>query len=69
MTAFNHLDKYVFELIDDDDILAFQDALFKTVGGRKNEFHTDVYFLQPFLTSSADTHYFARKYNRWQTTS
>ncbi len=69
LTIFNHLDKYVFELIEDDDILAFQETLQATVGGRKREIHQDVYFLQPFFTSKDDVEYFARRYNRWQSTS
>ena len=69
ITAFNHLDKYVFELVEDKDILAFQEKLHAVVGGRKREFHHDVYFLQEFLSSADDVHYVARKYNVWKPTT
>ena len=64
-TVFTHLDKYIVELIADDEILAYQQQMHATLGGRAHEIHTDVYFLQSFFTSSQDVDYFARRYNTW----
>lgn len=68
-TVFNHLDKFVVEVVADGDIHAYQQQMMATLGGRAHEFHDDVYFLQPFFTSKDDVNYFARKYKTWQTTS
>jgi|688.fasta_scaffold2449521_2 hypothetical protein len=68
-TVFNHLDKFVVEVVADGDIQAYQQQMMATLGGRAHEFHDDVYFLQPFFTSKDDVNYFARKYKTWQTTS
>lgn len=65
-TVFNHLDKFVVELVADEDIVKYQDILMNTVGGRKHEIRDDVYFLQPLFTSTSDVDYFARKYNTWK---
>ena len=65
-TVFNHLDKFVLEVVADADIEAYQRQLKETLGGYAHEFHRDVYFLQPFFTSSQDLDYFARKYKEWQ---
>lgn len=68
-TVFNSLDKYTIELVDDKDILAYQEHLFATVGGLKFELHPEVFFVQRFLRSSTDVEYFARKYNPWTNAS
>jgi hypothetical protein len=65
-TVFNHLDKFVLEVVADDDIDAYQEEMRQTVGGHAHEFHRDVYFVQPFFTSTRDVEYFARKYKAWQ---
>lgn len=65
LTVFNHLDKYVVDVIADSDILTYQTQLKETLGGRAHEFHRDVYFLQPFFTSKQDVDYFVRKYKTW----
>lgn len=65
LTVFNHLDKYVFEVVADEDIQTYQQQMTLTLGGRAHEFHDDVYFLQPFFTSKDDVNYFARKYKTW----
>ena len=62
--VFDHLDKFVYEVVNDEDILAYQAHLCAKVGGAKQALHTEVYFLQPFVNSD-DTHYFARRYNTW----
>jgi hypothetical protein len=61
-TAFNHLDKYVHEIVEDKDILDYQTTLYKEEGGHKHEINPAVFFLQPFLSSSKDVEYFARRY-------
>jgi hypothetical protein len=65
-TVFNHPDKFVVEVVDDADIEAYQERMTRTIGGRAHEFHRDVYFLQPFFTSTQDEEYFVRKYKEWQ---
>jgi hypothetical protein len=64
-TPFNHLDKFVVELVEDKDILTYQTVLHKTVGGRTFPLHTDVWFSQQFVTSVNDVEYFARRYPCW----
>ena len=53
-TAFNHLDKFVVELVEDKDILTYQSVLHKTVGGRTFPLNTDVGFAHRFVTSVND---------------
>jgi hypothetical protein len=65
-TAFNHLDKYVYQVVNDEDILAYQIALHERSGGRIHEINQDVFFLQQFLTTHNDVEYFARRYNTWR---
>jgi hypothetical protein len=64
-TAFNHPDKYVFEMVADEDIHAYQRQMVSVIGGRAHEFLTDVYFLQPFFASKDDVDYFVRKFKPW----
>jgi hypothetical protein len=64
-TVFNHVDKYVVELVEDKDILTYQDVLHKTVGGRTFDIYSDAQFNQKFVTSSNDVEYYARKYACW----
>lgn len=64
-TAFNHPDKYVFEMVADEDILAYQKQMKEAIKGRVHEIMQDVYFLQPFFTSKDDVEYYVRKYSPW----
>ena len=61
-TMFNHIDKYVCEIVDDKDILAYQVTLHEKVGGHPHELNQSVFFLQQFLSSHNDVEYFARRY-------
>ena len=65
-TPFNHLDKFVVELVEDNDILTYQTVLHKTVGGRTYPLNTDVWFSQQFVTSVNDVEYVARRYPCWR---
>lgn len=67
-TVFNSLDKYTIELVDDKDILAYQEHLLTTCGGQTFELHPDVFFIQKLCTSRDDVEYFARKYKTWHPT-
>jgi hypothetical protein len=69
MTVFNHPDKYVFEMVEDEHILAYQTQMVNVIGGHAHEIMTDVYFLQPLFTSKDDVEYFARKYKVWRSPS
>jgi len=60
-----HMDKYVTQLVEDKDILAYQEVLYAAHGGRRFELNLDVYFSQQFVTTADDVEYFARKYNAW----
>ncbi len=64
-TAFLDMDKYIVDVIADDDILAYQTHLLRTYGGQGHEVQTYVYFLQPFATTASGVCYFARKYKTW----
>ncbi len=63
-TQFIHLDRYVVDIVADDDILEYQKQLAKKVNGKTYEFH-DVKFLQQFVTAAEGFDYFVRKYNTW----
>lgn len=65
-TMFNHIDKYVYEIVEDKDILGYQTKLYQQVGGRTHELNQTVFFLQQLVTSKDDVEYFARRYNTWQ---
>ena len=62
-TMFNHVDKYVCEIVEDKDILAYQTKLYEQVGGRTHELNQSVFFLQQLVTTQDDVEYFARRYN------
>jgi len=64
-TIFVDMDKYVASVIADDDILAYQSFLLRVLGGHPHAIDTEVYFLQPFVTTEARTPYFARRYKPW----
>jgi len=64
-TVFLSMDKYIVDVIADDDILAYQTQLLRALGGQCHEVHTYVYFIQPLVTTKAGVCYFARKYKTW----
>jgi hypothetical protein len=64
-TVFLDMDKYIVDVLADDDILAYQTHLLKAYGGQGHEVQTYVYFMQPFMTTKQGVHYFARKYKTW----
>ena len=64
-TEFIHLDRYVVDLVEDDDILEYQAQLVVKANGKAYEIH-DVKFLQQFVTSADGFEYFVRKYKVWQ---
>jgi hypothetical protein len=64
-TAFLDMDKYIADVIADDDILDYQRFLVKTLGGQFHTIHTNVYFMQPFATTASGMAYFARRYKTW----
>ncbi len=63
-TPFDHLDRYIVDIVSDDDILEYQKQLVVKAGGKPYEIH-DVNFLQQFVTSAEGFDYFVRKYNIW----
>ena len=65
-SVFLDMDKYIVDVIADDDILAYQTKLLKAYGGQGHEIQTYVLFMQPFMTTSSGVHYFARKYKLWE---
>ena len=65
-TLFNHLDKYVYEIVNDEDILKYQLALHEKVGGQIHDINQEVLFLQQFVSSHNDVEFSARKYKTWQ---
>ena len=68
-TAFLDMDKYIADVVSDDDILEYQYLLVRTLGGQSHTIHTDVYFMQPFATTTSGVAYFARKYKAWANTA
>ena len=61
-TVFLNLDKYIYELVSDEDILEYQNNLKKRVDGFSYEILENVYFLQPFVCSKDGQEYYIRKY-------
>ena len=61
-TVFYQVDKYVVDLVEDDDISAYQDMLSNTSGGMRIEFHTDVHYIQPFFRTPDGVDYSVKKY-------
>lgn len=61
-TAFRTLDKFVIGLVEDEDIYKYQDMLARSVGGRKEEFHTNNLFLQSFVSTTEDAGFYVRRY-------
>ena len=63
--AFNHVDKFVVEVVEDKDIVAYQQMLLRVLGGRLVEFHLNVPYNQQIFTSLQGVVYFAKKYTSW----
>jgi hypothetical protein len=64
-TPFNHIDRFVVDMVEDDDIVEYQVQL-AAIGGRVHEVRNDVYFLQSFFSPEKGGDYFARKYKTWR---
>jgi hypothetical protein len=62
-SQFLNLDKHVYALVNDEDILTYQRLLSKD--GCFYEIHLDVSFLQLFAISWDGVFYYARKYSAW----
>jgi hypothetical protein len=65
VSPFLHLDKYVFALVEDKDIFEFREDLVRRMGGNSYEFNSDVFFLQQFVTTKDDVHFFVRRFDVW----
>ena len=63
-TEFQNLDKYIYDLVDDEDILEFQEHLGL---GKKSDINQNVYFLQEFFETKSGTRFYARKYTPFTT--
>jgi hypothetical protein len=63
-SVFNHLDRYVVTVVEDNAILDYQRYLVASTSGHPYEIH-DVPFLQAFVKSDVAGDFFARKYNVW----
>lgn len=61
-TTFHALDKFIVGLVEDKDILVYQNELAMRLGGRKQEVHTNNPFLQLFLTTD-EVDYYVRRYD------
>lgn len=62
--VFNHLDKNVVALVEDDAIFQYQRELAQSTSGTSYEIH-DVSFLQLLVKSDIAGDFFARKYKIW----
>lgn len=58
-SEFQNLDKHIYDVVEDEDILEFRDYL---GAGKKSDINQDVYFLQEFFESKAGVRFYARKY-------
>lgn len=68
-SIFTHMDKYVVDIVTDEDILNYQNFLMsKYPGAIPYAILPTVRFLQPFLKTSDDIDYFVRKYEMWTLT-
>jgi hypothetical protein len=64
-TAFNHLDKFVVDVVNDAELPLYQEKLHAAVGGSWHDVNLVVHFLQPFITSASGVAYFVRQYKPW----
>jgi len=58
ITIFTHIDKNIFGLVEDKDILEFQKSLAASTGEMSHELTLDCFYLQNFVGNQ----YFARRY-------
>ena len=58
-SEFQNLDKHVYDVVEDADILTFQDHLGE---GKKSDINLSVYFLQEYFESNRGIRYYARQY-------
>lgn len=64
--VFLHLDKFVYELVESDDIIEYQEELLKRFpGGRKHEFVESASHLQPFFTTLDGKEFHVRNFSTW----
>ena len=63
-TQFTDLDKYVYQVVDDKDILADQTMLASTQTGEAEPFLSIVPFIQPFVRTDKGM-YYIRRYSLW----
>jgi len=63
-TQFTDLDKYVYQLVDDANILAYQTMLATTQKGEAEPFLSIVPFIQPFVRTD-NCMYYVRRYTLW----
>jgi hypothetical protein len=64
-TPFTYLDKYVVDLVEDKDILAYQEGVLAVHGGRMFDLNLQACFSQQMVRTADDVSYFARKYTVW----
>jgi hypothetical protein len=68
-TIFNHLEKNIVALVEEKDIVAYQEALCGTVGS-KHVLDRESPHCQPFVSFQKDFQdYYARKYVPWDPTT
>ena len=63
-TEFQNLDKYIYDVVEDEDIMVFQDYL---GDGKKSDLNQNVYFIQEFFEASNGVRFYARKYEPFTT--
>jgi hypothetical protein len=64
ISVFRDMDKYILCIVEDKDILVFQEHLWTSLGGRKQEIYSNNPYLQP-LVITEHHEYYARKYIPW----
>lgn len=68
--VFLHLDKFVYELVEPENIVNYQRHLSeKFPGGRVHEFIETANHLQPFFTASDGQCFFVRNFPVWRSTN
>jgi hypothetical protein len=61
-TPFLHLDKYVYAVVEDADILEYQSSMVDALGGTVVPIRTYVDYLQEFFAADDGTRFYVRKY-------
>jgi hypothetical protein len=64
-TSFDNVDKHVIDVVEDDDIMIYQEMLIARYHGRAFDIHPNVYFLQPIFTTEDEVEYFVKKHSMW----